>query len=172
VLIRQATSVRQISAFTKGGLFCQVATLNGQPTTLVSRLRLDAVLHASPGPQPKSKPGPKPKKGERVPSWLRCWSIPLPNGTSKKLTGMAGSNGWSSLWQGACFPQLTPRVGPAAVPSSAQLVRIYLWPFLSRCAWQREKRGAYVTAISHCVKLFLTVTAGMPANRVVRRAPL
>lgn len=39
-----------------------------QPVTLVSRLRLDAVLHAPPGPQPKSKRGPKPKKGQRLPS--------------------------------------------------------------------------------------------------------
>ena len=35
---------------------------------LVSRLRLDAVLHAPPPPQPPSKRGPKPKKGERLPS--------------------------------------------------------------------------------------------------------
>ena len=34
-----------------------------QPVTLVSRLRLDAVLHEPPGPQPKGKRGPKPKKG-------------------------------------------------------------------------------------------------------------
>lgn len=38
------------------------------PVTFVSRLRLDAALHAPPGPQPKSKPGPKPKKGKRLPS--------------------------------------------------------------------------------------------------------
>lgn len=35
------------------------------PVKLVSRLRLDAVLHDPPGPQPKDKPGPKPKKGAR-----------------------------------------------------------------------------------------------------------
>lgn len=40
----------------------------GNPVTFVSRLRLDAALHAPPGPQPKSKPGPKPKKGKRLPS--------------------------------------------------------------------------------------------------------
>jgi hypothetical protein len=38
------------------------------PVKLVSRLRLDAVLHDPPGPQPKGKPGPKPKKGQRQPS--------------------------------------------------------------------------------------------------------
>ena len=34
---------------------------------LISRLRLDAVLHDFPGPRPKSKRGPKPKKGARLP---------------------------------------------------------------------------------------------------------
>jgi hypothetical protein len=38
------------------------------PVKLVARLRLDAVLHDPPGPQPKGKPGPKPKKGARQPS--------------------------------------------------------------------------------------------------------
>lgn len=49
----------------KLGLHC---TRFRQPVILVSRLRLDAVLHAPPGPQPKSKRGPKPKKGERLPA--------------------------------------------------------------------------------------------------------
>jgi len=39
-----------------------------QPVTFVSRLRLDAVLHAPPESQPKGKRGPKPKKGKRLPS--------------------------------------------------------------------------------------------------------
>jgi hypothetical protein len=38
------------------------------PVTYVSRLRLDAVLHDPPGPQPRSKRGPKPKKGQRQPA--------------------------------------------------------------------------------------------------------
>jgi hypothetical protein len=38
------------------------------PVKLVSRLRLDAVLHDRPGRQAKGKPGPKPKKGARQPS--------------------------------------------------------------------------------------------------------
>jgi hypothetical protein len=38
------------------------------PVTYVSRLRLDAVLHDPPGPQPQGKRGPKPKKGKRQPS--------------------------------------------------------------------------------------------------------
>ena len=39
-----------------------------RPVKLVSRLRLDAVLHDLPGPQLPSKRGPKPKKGARQPS--------------------------------------------------------------------------------------------------------
>jgi len=53
------------------------------PVTYVSRLRLDAVLHDPPGPQPRGKRGPKPKKGKRQPSlktvlldpstqWTKC----------------------------------------------------------------------------------------------------
>jgi DDE superfamily endonuclease len=36
-----------------------------KPVVLVSRLRLDAVLHHPPGARPKGKRGPKPKKGAR-----------------------------------------------------------------------------------------------------------
>ena len=38
------------------------------PVYMVTRLRLDAVLHDPPGPQPQGKRGPKPKKGKRQPS--------------------------------------------------------------------------------------------------------
>ena len=39
-----------------------------RPARLVSRLRLDAVLHDPPAPQPPSKRGPKPLKGPRQPN--------------------------------------------------------------------------------------------------------
>jgi len=39
-----------------------------QPVRHVARLRLDAVLHDFPAPQPKSKRGRKPKKGPRQPN--------------------------------------------------------------------------------------------------------
>jgi hypothetical protein len=53
------------------------------PVVLVSRLRLDAVLHDYPAPRPPGKRGATPKKGRRVPSlaqrladpatvWVRC----------------------------------------------------------------------------------------------------
>jgi hypothetical protein len=38
------------------------------PVCLISRLRLDAVLHVFPGPRPKGKRGPKPQKGARLPN--------------------------------------------------------------------------------------------------------
>lgn len=44
---------------------CQHAT---GPVCLVSRLRLDAVLHEFPGPRPPGKRGPRPKKGARLPN--------------------------------------------------------------------------------------------------------
>ncbi len=47
-----------------------------QPVTLVTRLRLDAVLHRPPGPQPKSKRGPKPKKGARLPALAQVLAGP------------------------------------------------------------------------------------------------
>ncbi|MBI3958944.1 MAG: transposase [Chloroflexi bacterium] len=74
------------------------------PVTWVSRLRLDAALHAWPGPQAHSKPGPKPKKGERQPSleaqlgdrkttW-QSLSIAWYGGKTRTLEITTGSNLW------------------------------------------------------------------------------
>jgi hypothetical protein len=52
-------------AAVKLGLRCAADSVD---MTFVSRLRLDAVLHDTPLPQPKGKRGPKPKKGPRQPS--------------------------------------------------------------------------------------------------------
>lgn len=71
---------------------------------LVSRLRLDAVLHDTPSPQPKSKRGPKPKKGARQPSlaerlsdpqtvWQAC-SLPWYGGDEKRLEFAQGTALW------------------------------------------------------------------------------
>ncbi len=57
-----------------------------KPVKLVSRLRLDAVLHDPPGPQPKGKPGPKPKKGDRQPSLAGRLTDP------------------NTVWQKVCVP--------------------------------------------------------------------
>jgi hypothetical protein len=61
-----------------------------QPVTLVSRLRLDAVLHTLPGPQPKSKRGPKPKKGERLPSLAQVLANPATQWTKQLVDWYGG----------------------------------------------------------------------------------
>jgi hypothetical protein len=85
----------------KLGLRC---TGLANPVTYVSRLRLDAALHAWPEPQPASKPGPKPKKGERRPSlaqrqadpatrWQRH-TIDWYGGTRKTIEIVTGTHLW------------------------------------------------------------------------------
>ncbi|MFZ0544259.1 MAG: transposase [Candidatus Promineifilaceae bacterium] len=75
-----------------------------QSTTMVSRLRMDAMLHLPPGPQSKSKPGPKPKKGERVPSLAQVlvdpdteWAkqeIDWYSGQKRLIEFVSGTNLW------------------------------------------------------------------------------
>lgn len=71
---------------------------------LVSRLRLDAVLHEPPAPQPPGKRGPKPKKGPRQPSlaarladpatvWRRV-TLPWYGGRAKDLDLATGTALW------------------------------------------------------------------------------
>jgi hypothetical protein len=71
---------------------------------LVSRLRLDAVLHEPPSAQPKSKRGPKPQKGARQPSlaervaapqtlWQAC-SVPWYGRGEKRLEFAQGTALW------------------------------------------------------------------------------
>jgi len=75
-----------------------------RPVHLVSRLRLDAVLHDEPGPQPVGKRGPKPKKGARQPSlaerlldpatgWQRV-TLPWYGGALKTLDIASGTALW------------------------------------------------------------------------------
>jgi hypothetical protein len=60
------------------------------PVSLVSRLRLDAVLHAPPGVQPKGKRGPKPKKGERLPSLAQRLADPNTTWISQRIDWYGG----------------------------------------------------------------------------------
>src|SRR5260221_1024370 len=60
-------------AAVKLGLHCAADSVG---ITFVSRLRLDAVLHDDPLPQPKGKRGKKPKKGPRQPSLKSRLSAP------------------------------------------------------------------------------------------------
>jgi len=68
-LVRRWLPLPPIVLVTDGGLTAVKLGLRcmgmANPVTYISRLRLDAVLHAWPGPQSASKPGPKPKKGKR-----------------------------------------------------------------------------------------------------------
>lgn len=74
------------------------------PVKLVSRLRLDAVLHDPPSPQPTGKPGPKAKKGARQPSpgqrlndphptWHNL-TIPWYGGQTKQIEFATGCSLW------------------------------------------------------------------------------
>jgi len=91
-----------------------------KPVRLVSRLRLDAVLHALPGPQPKGKRGPKPQKGPRLPSLAERLTDPQTPWETATLTWYAGFRKtveWTSgvsLWY---------RRGQAPVPIRWVLVR-------------------------------------------------
>jgi hypothetical protein len=71
-IVRRWQSEKKIVLVTDGGLCAVKLGLRccrlANPVTWVSRLRLDAVLHSEPEPQPDSKSGPKPKKGPRQPS--------------------------------------------------------------------------------------------------------
>ena len=106
--VRRWQPVPKIVLVTDGGLCaiklglhcCGLAT----PVTWVSRLRLDAVLHAEPEPQPDGKPGPKPKKGPRQPSLVarlvdpkttwRTLAIAWYAGKPKTLEIATGDNLW------------------------------------------------------------------------------
>jgi hypothetical protein len=85
--VRRWLPEKMLVLVTDGGLTAVKLGLRcaryANPVTYVSRLRLDAVLHDPPGPQPRGKRGPKPKKGKRQPSlktvlldpstqWTKC----------------------------------------------------------------------------------------------------
>lgn len=75
-----------------------------KPVCFISRLRLDAVLHDFPSPQPKGKRGPQPKKGERQPSLAQRlaeattpWEkaiIPWYGGYQKEIEFVSGVSLW------------------------------------------------------------------------------
>ena len=64
-----------------GGYACVklARTCQASGVTLVSRLRLDAQLHAFPGPVPAGKRGRKPKKGPRLPQLRTLVEAPEPS---------------------------------------------------------------------------------------------
>ena len=107
-LVRRWQPKATLVLVTDGGLCAVKLGLRcaglANPVTWVSRIRLDAVLHDWPGPQPKSKPGPKPKKGERQSSlrerlddpktqWQRL-TLNWYGGKAKTVEVVSGTNLW------------------------------------------------------------------------------
>lgn len=91
-----------------------------RPIKLISRLRLDARLHAFPGPQPKAKRGPKPKKGARLPSLASRLTDPKTCWLSLKVTWYGGEQKEIEFVTGEC---LWYRSGMQPVPIRWVLIR-------------------------------------------------
>ncbi len=136
-----------------------------RPARLVSRLRLDAVLHDPPMPQSSSKRGPKPQKGPRQASlaarltapetvWERL-TLPWYGGESKTVDVATGVALWyTSGWEPAplrwvlarCPPEAPQRFAPAAYFCSDPSVtpaQLLCW-FVSR--WNIEVTFAELRA--------------------------
>lgn len=87
-------------AAVKLGLRCLSYT---DPVTFVTRLRLDAVLHTPPGPQPAGKRGPKPKKGKRLPSLKQVLIDPSTDWTSHEIDWYGGKKYRIEMTTGTCL---------------------------------------------------------------------
>jgi hypothetical protein len=87
--VRRWLPAKKLVLLTDGGLTAVKLGLRcaayANPVTYISRLRLDAVLHAPPGPQPAGKRGPKPKKGKRLPSLKQVLADPLTRWTKHEI---------------------------------------------------------------------------------------
>lgn len=84
------------------------------PVTFVTRLRLDAALHALPEPQPAGKRGPKPKKGERLSSLKRLLIDPLTCWTSHEPDWYGGKTHPIEVATGTCL-WYTPSYDPLPI---------------------------------------------------------
>ncbi|HYE76379.1 MAG TPA: transposase, partial [bacterium] len=96
---------------------CQQAP---RPVKLVSRLRLDAVLHDFPGPHPPGRPGRRPKKGPRLPNLAERLEDPQTPWHKATLSWYGGTERTLELATGLCL-WYTPRWDP--VPLRWVLVR-------------------------------------------------
>ena len=136
-----------------------------RPARLVSRLRLDAVLHAPPTPQPPSKRGPKPLKGPRQPNLAARLAAPETfwepltlfwyGGVPQTVEVATGTALWYTPgWEPAplrwllvrCSPDAPPRFAPTAYFCSDLSVtpaQILTW-FISR--WNIEVTFAELRA--------------------------
>ncbi len=92
--VRRWLPKKMLVLVTDGGLTAVKLGLRcasyANPVTYVSRLRLDAVLHDPPDPQPQGKRGPKPKKGKRQPSLKNVLLDPLTQWTKCEIEWYGG----------------------------------------------------------------------------------
>ncbi|MBI4772053.1 MAG: transposase, partial [Chloroflexi bacterium] len=104
--VRRWQPEREIIVVGDGG-YAAVELVNhcqglSRPVCLVSRLRLEAVLHDFPGPQPPGKRGPKPKKGPRLPGLARYLSDPDTKWETTELTWYGGYKQEVEFVSGVC----------------------------------------------------------------------
>jgi hypothetical protein len=97
-----------------------VACCQRLKVTLISRLRLDAALHAFAGEQPSSKRGPKPKKGGRLRSLLAVFADPTTVWCAQQIAWYGAGVKSVGYRSGVCL-WYTPRQEP--VPIRWVLVR-------------------------------------------------
>ncbi len=109
------------------------------PVTYVSRLRLDAVLHDPPGPQPRSKRGPKPKKGKRQPSLKTVLLDPLTGWTKCEIDWYGGKRRIIEIATGTAL-WYTPGYDP--LPIRWVLVRDPLDEFESCAVFATDQTAA------------------------------
>jgi hypothetical protein len=91
-----------------------VAACQRLKVKLVSRLRMDAQLHAFVGDQPSSKRGPKPKKGERLRSLSAVFADPKTIWCQSDVAWYGGQVKQVHYCTGACL-WYTPRQDPVSI---------------------------------------------------------
>jgi len=105
--VRRWLPQKKLVLITDGGLTAIKLGLRcigyANPVTYVSRLRLDAVLHDPPGPQPKGKRGPKPKKGKRQPSLKKVLHDPATQWTKREIDWYGGKRRVVEIASGAAL---------------------------------------------------------------------
>jgi len=116
--VRRWLPERSLVLVTDGGMAAVKLGLRclncANPVTFVTRLRLDAVLHAPPGPQPSGKRGPKPKKGERLPALKQVLINPLTGWTCHEIDWYGGKKQLIEVATGICL-WYTPGYDPLPI---------------------------------------------------------
>jgi hypothetical protein len=102
-------------------------------------LRLDAVLHAPPGPPPTGKRGPKPKKGERLPALAQLLVNPATPWTKQWITWYGG---WQRLIEFVTGSALWYTPGLDPLPIRWVLVRDPLGEFKPAAFFATDQSSA------------------------------